>query len=31
MEGFALALTIIGAAAVTGWFMKFLDKLEGRK
>ena len=31
MEGFAIVLSIIGAASVTGWFMHLLDHLEGRR
>lgn len=31
MEGFALFVTICGAASLAGSFMKFLEKLEERK
>lgn len=30
MEGFALFVTVCGAAAMAGWFMKLVEKMEGR-
>lgn len=29
MEGFALFVTICGAAAIAAWFMKMVEKMEG--
>lgn len=31
MTTFAMIVTIIGVATLTGWFMKLLDKLEGNE
>lgn len=31
MEGFAMFVTICGAAALAGSFMRLVDKLEGRR
>ena len=30
MEGFGLFVTIIGAATMAVWFVKFIDHLEGK-
>ena len=30
MEAFGLVVTIIGAATITGWIVKFIDMLEGK-
>lgn len=31
METFALFVTIVGAATLSVWFVKFIDHLEGKK
>lgn len=31
MDGYTLALVIIGAGTATGWLFRLIDRIEGRR
>lgn len=31
MDGYTLALVVIGAGTATSWLFRFIDRIEGRK
>ena len=31
MDGYTLALVVIGAGTATGWAFRLIDRIEGRK